>query len=143
MDAWAGLLGAVIGGLLTMAGQQLTTRRDVTYRRRRDELLASVSILIALSEDYRNRVWEERHGLSTTVVAEWDLTAYRLAHARLSVLLTDIDALLVLEQLQQTGRTLGRVWRTQRADGPDVQAAWEKHKEAVNRFLIVGRRLLA
>jgi hypothetical protein len=142
VDAWVGLVGAVVGGLLTLGGQQLTARSEAN-RQHKSELLSNISTLVALSDDYRNRVWEERQALKDSAVANWDLTTFRLAQARLRVLLNDEDVLAAIDELQDAGIALGRLWRTQRVDGPEVQAAWERHKEALARFLDAGRRLLA
>jgi hypothetical protein len=42
-------------------------------------LLDQRAQLIALSEDYRNRVWEERNLAANDVVAQWNIGVFRLA----------------------------------------------------------------
>ena len=133
VDAWIGLLGAALGGLIALGGQQLASRAE-HREARRAELLSSVSALIALSEDFRNRVWEERNQLSDTAVADWDLRAYRLAEAQVMVLLSDPQDRAAAEALRRRGSDLGRCWRTQKVDGPDLEAAWAAHKASLEAF---------
>ena len=141
VDAWIGLLGAALGAVIVVGGQQLAGRAE-TSRARRAELLSSVTTLLALSEDFRNRVWEERHGLSDTAVAQWDLGAYRLAEAQVMVLLDSGEDRAVAEELRRRGADLGRHWRTQRADGPELEAAWVAHKASIEAFRDRAHQLL-
>jgi hypothetical protein len=73
-------------------------------------------MLIALSEDFRNRVWEERQHVAVDVVAKWDIGTYRLAEARLKVLSQEPDFLKALEVLHKSGTALGRSCRLGSAD---------------------------
>lgn len=60
MATWVGLIGVLAGALIAFVSQYLVGRSE---RQERNEalLLEQCALLIALSEDYRNRVWEERH----------------------------------------------------------------------------------
>jgi hypothetical protein len=67
-------LGWLAGALLAFGGQYLRSRAE---RQERGEtvLLEQFAVLVALSEDFRNRVWEERHEVASDVVAGWDLVS--------------------------------------------------------------------
>ncbi len=76
MAAWAGLVGVVAGALIAFAGQYVMGRGE--KQERFDALLLEqFAVIIALSEDFRNRVWEERNHVASDVVGKWDLEAYR------------------------------------------------------------------
>ncbi len=76
MAAWAGLVGVVVGALIAFAGQYVMGRGE--KQERFDALLLEqFAVIIALSEDFRNRVWEERNHVASDVVGKWDLEAYR------------------------------------------------------------------
>jgi len=85
MEAWIGLAGVIAGAAIALGGQYLT-RRSEQRERLTTVLLEQCATVVALSEDFRNRVWEERNQLAENVVAKWDLAAYRLAEARLRIL---------------------------------------------------------
>src|SRR5450631_2550418 len=110
MSAWIGLVGVVAGAFVALISQYLV--RNSEARERKDALLLEqLAVLVALSEDYRNRVWEERAKVATGVVAAWDLGTYRLAEARLRILCQDSNVLSALASLKKTGAELGRSWR--------------------------------
>jgi hypothetical protein len=70
MSAWIGLIGVAAGALAALIGQYLV--RNSEARERRDTiLLEQLATLVALSEDFRNRVWEERNKVAANVVAAW------------------------------------------------------------------------
>ena len=81
MDVWVTLLATVAGAVIALTGQYIVKRGE--KRTRSGELLLEqCAQVIALSEDLRNRVWEEKElGVQGTVEA-WDLGAHRLAAAR-------------------------------------------------------------
>jgi hypothetical protein len=78
MDAWVGLVGVVAGAFVAFGGQYLMNK---TERQERNTalLLEQCSLIIALSQDYRNRVWEERNQVASDVVGKWDIGTHRLA----------------------------------------------------------------
>jgi hypothetical protein len=134
MSAWIGLVGVVAGAFVALISQYLV--RNSEARERKDALLLEqLAVLVALSEDYRNRVWEERAKVATGVVAAWDLGTYRLAEARLRILCQDSNVLSALASLKKTGAELGRSWRLSPEDEARTQAAWEAHRAAVNQFI--------
>ncbi len=118
---------------IAWAAQYVTRRSEV--RERQDALLLEQCALIAaLSEDYRNRVWEERNKVAAGVVAAWDLGAYRLAQARLRILRREADVLAALEALGKAGTGLGRAWRLSPQDADSIQAARETHRSVLSAF---------
>jgi hypothetical protein len=96
-----------------------------------------------MSEDFRNRVWEERNQMVAGVVAEWDVRTYRLAEAHLRLLCADRNILAALSALQEAGGELGTSWRLSPKDDARVQAAWEAHRAAVDQFVAAGMRVFA
>lgn len=113
MEAWIGLAGVVAGALIAFGGQHLNRRSDIRERTT-GLLLEQFSLLVALSEDYRNRIWEERNGLSPDVVSGWDLQAYRMAEARVRILCRDESVAAAVRDLKDTGVELGKAWRLTR-----------------------------
>lgn len=141
MQAWVGLIGGIVGAVLAMLGQW-ANNRSASRRRFAELIIAQCSQLIALSEDYRNRVWEERRELSTDAVARWDLGGYRLAEAHLEILSVDNALLSTLGDLKRTGTDLGTAWRLSRQEDGVVEAAWQAHRRALDDFIDVARRYL-
>lgn len=133
MYAWIGLAGVVAGALIAIGGQSLNHRSQVRVQNA-DRLLERLALIVALSEDFRNRVWEERNNVADKVVREWDLGAYRLAEARLKILCPSPGLLSALEVLHDAGSDLGRVWRLLPHDSDRVQSTWEAHRHAIDSF---------
>ena len=139
MGAWIGLAGVIAGALVAFVSQYVL--RGAETRDRRDSLvLEQLATLIAMSEDFRNRVWEERHKVASGVVADWDIRTHRLAEARLQLLCTDDGLLSALGSLPATGQELGRTWRSSPEDEARVQSAWEAHRTAMSQFITAGSR---
>jgi hypothetical protein len=88
MNPWITLLAALVGGSLTLAGQSVGRRSEGNIRRM-ELVLEQCSRISALSEDFRNRFWEERVLGLADRTAQWDLEAHRLAAARLRILCSD------------------------------------------------------
>jgi hypothetical protein len=142
MQAWIGLVGVIAGAVIVLSGQYVTRRSEVRERQQ-TLLLEQCAQVAALSEDFRNRVWEERHQVAEGVVARWDLGAYRLAQARLRILCDETDLLSALQVLSEAGGNLGRIWRLSPEGGAEnVQEAWETHRSALNSFIKASSRLL-
>jgi len=141
MAAWIGLVGVVAGALIAFGGQYLTRRSD---RQERNDalLLEQFAQVIALSEDYRNRVWEERKQVASDVVGKWDFGTYRLAEARLRVLSQDPKLIAALEALHETGVELGKAWRFTPGDQSAVDNAWKANREAIERFVAVSSQMI-
>jgi hypothetical protein len=72
MAAWVGLVGVVTGALFAFASQYVL-RRVEKKGQYETLLLEQFTCIIGLSEDFRNRIWEERNQLASDVVANWDM----------------------------------------------------------------------
>jgi hypothetical protein len=140
MGAWIGLVGVVAGTLVAFIGQYIVRNSD-SRERREAHLLEQLAILLALSEDYRNRVWEERNKVATGVVAAWDLSAYRHAEAQVRILSRDSNVLSALMSLKKTGAELGRSWRLAPEDESRTEAAWKAHRTAVDQFIAASSQV--
>lgn len=141
MATWVGLVGVLAGALIAFGSQYLLSKTE-RHERNTGFLLEQCAILISLSEDYRNRVWEERHHIAADVVAKWDLGAYRLAQARLMVLSQEPDFLAAIEALYESGKALGRSWRIGSADEASLDENWRAHRTAINRFVAVSSKVV-
>lgn len=105
-------------------------------------LTEAVALVIALSEDYRNRVWEQRNALDPNAVAAWDLKESRLAQSRVRLLTSDPKLLDCERALQRAGTELGKAIRLAPTADADVQQAWDAHRLALDSFVVEGRRVL-
>lgn len=141
MDAWIGLIGALAGAAIAWAAQYVTRRSEIRERQA-SLLLEQCAIVVALSEDFRNRVWEERNQVAAGVVAAWDIGAFRLAEARLRILCRETRVLSALEDLREAGTALGKAWRLSPRDDGKVQAAWEAYKSVLSAFIDASSKLL-
>ena len=141
MTAVIGLVGVVAGALIALGGQYLL-RRSESQERNDTLLLEQFALIIALSEDYRNRVWEERNQVANGVVNAWDLGAYRLAEARLRVLTQGSAVVNALEALHEAGTQLGKAWRLASHDMAAVDTAWKAHRHAIEQFATVSSQVL-
>ncbi|MGH8836276.1 MAG: hypothetical protein ACRDWG_14955 [Actinomycetes bacterium] len=134
MEVWIGLIGALAGGAIALLGQyglRRSERQDV----RTMMLLEQCAQLVARSEDYRNRVWEERRLGVRGAVSAWGLSEFRLAEARLKILRRDAEVLKSLQRLQKTGEGQGKAWRPDGSDNEAVEAAWRGHQVALDDFV--------
>jgi hypothetical protein len=141
MAAWVGLLGVVAGALIAFGGQYVM-RRVESRERFNTLLLEQFALIIALSEDFRNRVWEERKQVASDVVGKWDLEAYRLAEARLRVLSQSRDLKAALEDLDEAGAGLGDLWRHGPRDDETINNALRVHRDAIERFVALSSQVL-
>jgi hypothetical protein len=139
---WIGLAGVIAGALIAFVGQYLL-RRNERNDRNSTLMLEQAALLIALSEDFRNRIWAERKQLATNFVGGWDIGAYRLAEARLRLLSPSSAVVAELEPLRETGKDLGKAWQLVPADTAAIDTAWEAHRVAIERFIAASSRALA
>jgi len=139
MDAWIGLAGVIAGALIAFSGQYLL-RRSEKQERSETLLLEQAALIVALSEDFRNRVWEERNNIATDVVGAWDIGSQRLAEARLRILSGDPEILDALEKLHWSGQALGRAWRLEPREDQAVDAAWVANRQAIEHFVTASSR---
>lgn len=145
MGSWVGVIGALAGASIALMGQYLFKRLD---RRHGDItlILEQCARLIALSEDYFNRLWEERRLGAETAVADWDYHDYQMAEARIRLLCNNDQLIHALDQLRATGKELGKAWRLTRSDTVHLQQAWDANKQALRDFTnvagsVIQRRL--
>jgi hypothetical protein len=140
VDGWVALIAAVAGAGIAIFGQYVTKQGE-SKARRAELLLEQCSQLVALSEDFRNRLWEERElGLPGRVDA-WELGAFRLSAARLRILCCDQDVLEALDELNSSGKALGAYWRRGNSDAGELDARYERAKTAAEGFITASARL--
>lgn len=134
MEIWATLLATVAGAVIVLAGQYFAKRGE--KRTRRGELLLEQSAqVIALSEDLRNRIWEEKELDAQGRADSWDLSAHRVAAARVKILCRDPKLLNALEDLTDSGKQLSGYWRLGKV-GPDkLEKLRERDKAATTEFI--------
>lgn len=138
--AWIGLVGVAVGALLAFGGQYLMVRSE-RQERNTALLLEQCALIISLSEDYRNRVWEEQSKVASEVVAKWDIGTYRLAEARLRLLSRQPDFLASLDALDKSGRAVGAAWRLGVTDDSAFERALVAHRDALERFVSVSSQI--
>jgi hypothetical protein len=141
MSAWVTLLAAAVGGVIAIAGQYVTKRNE-TATRRVELILEQCSQLVALSEDFHNRLWEEQVLGQPDRVAGWDVEGFRLAGARLRILCGDGDVLAALDELKASGKALGSYWRRHRVDDDEFGRRYQRSKVAVEGFAAASARLV-
>jgi hypothetical protein len=141
MNAFIALLAAVAGASIALAGQYMTRRGEVRTRTG-EFILDQCASIIALSDDFRNRVWEEKELGLTGRVDAWDLTGYRHAAARLMVLSDDAALLSALEDLTESGKRLAGYWRRGQADPAELERRREADKEVCARFVAASAKTL-
>jgi hypothetical protein len=98
MTSWIGLIGVLAGASIALLGQYTFKRLE---RRHADValLFEQCAQLVALSNDFRNRLWEERKLGRKNAVAEWNISDHRLAEARIRILCTDVRLISALDRL--------------------------------------------
>ena len=134
MAAWIGLIGTLIGAGATLLSQYLVKRPE-KHDDRMMLMVARSAQLVALANDYRNRIWEERSLGVADRVSPWNLQDYRLAEAHISIVCRAPSVRLSLRELNEAGKELGRVWRTDASKEPEVEAAGRRHREALGSFI--------
>ncbi|HEY6797694.1 MAG TPA: hypothetical protein VI248_23715 [Kineosporiaceae bacterium] len=138
MQTWVAFLSAVAGGAIALAGQYLTRRLE--NRSRGGELLLELcATVVALNEDFRNRLWEERRLGQTGRVDGWDLAGTRLAEARLRIVARDQRLLDALDEVTTSGGSLGSYWRRGQLEEGELQRRSDRNKDAIAAFLRVAR----
>jgi|1186.fasta_scaffold281352_2 hypothetical protein len=140
MDALLTIVAALAGGLIALAGQFLAGRNEGRRERRR-QLLEACATVVSLSEDFRNRVWEERVLGKQGRVDAWDLSRSRLAENQIELLCEDAKVLQALSELRRTGRDLGSYWRRGSIEEEHLDDLYRKLKDARVGFVSAARRL--
>ncbi|MEU9013207.1 hypothetical protein AB0D12_26280 [Streptomyces sp. NPDC048479] len=134
MGAWGTLLATIAGAAIALVGQHLVKRSE--ERARISELLLEQCAMVAASStEFRDRIWEERHLGLEGRVASWDLSALRLATARLHILSKDEALLSSLDELNRAGRRLGSCWRRGDMNTADYSDLWDQHHAAMKQFV--------
>ncbi|MBT2364667.1 hypothetical protein J7E88_04880 [Streptomyces sp. ISL-10] len=134
MGAWGTLLATIAGAAIALVGQHLVKRSE--ERARISELLFEQCAMVAASStEFRDRIWEERHLGLEGRVASWDLSALRLATARLHILSKDEVLLSSVDQLNRAGRRLGSCWRRGDVSDADYSDLWDEHDAAMKQFV--------
>lgn len=141
MSALITLIAAVAGAAIALAGQYLT-RRGEARTRTGEFILDQCASIVALSDDFRNRVWEEKELGLTGKVDAWDLGGYRHAAARLMILSDDRALLDALQDLTESGKHLAGYWRRGQADPVELERRREQDKEVCARFVGASAKTL-
>lgn len=128
------LIAATAGAAIALVGQYLARRGEGSVRRT-ELVLEQCSQLVALSEDFRNHLWEERELSQVGRVDGWDLAAYRLAAARLSILCRHQPLLSARDDMNESGKRLGAYWRRGSAEPEELEQRYERYKAAIEAFV--------
>ena len=106
MSAWLTIIAGVVGAAIALVGEQFSRR----WNRRThvsEVVLEQCALLIALSEEFRYRAWEESALGLQGRVDSWDLASHRMAKARLEILCRDAAFLAALQEFSSLGRSYG------------------------------------
>lgn len=145
MSAWAAVVAAIAGGAIALAGQFAGRRRDKQVRIG-ELLLEACEQVVSLSDDFRNRLWEEVELGQEGRVGEWNLLGNQLAVARIKLLTDDRILLQRLEGLTASGKAMGAYWRRGNVDHAELNSRRETDKVACAAFIAassaVVRKLL-
>jgi hypothetical protein len=139
MNAWVALAAGVVGAAIALVGQYVTRRSD-RISSHIDVVVEQCAQFVALSEDFRNRFWEESQLRQAGRVDGWDIAAHRLAEARLKIVCDDEALLTAIEELSSTGKALGGYWRRGDTDQAELDLRYERYKEAIGRFVAEAKR---
>jgi hypothetical protein len=147
MNAWITLLAGVSGAVIALGGQQLGTW-NVNRTRAGELLLEQCAQLIALSEDFRERAWEETVLGHKGRVDGWDLASHRLAMARARILCQDAPMLAALAEMEESGKEYGGHLRRADVSEEDLAALRERNKASISALAhasstVIRRRLKA
>jgi hypothetical protein len=134
VDAWAAVVAALAGGAIALAGGYLARRRDERVRTGQ-LLLEQCAQVVSLSDDFRNRIWEEVELGHGDRVDGWDLFAYQSAVARIKLLTQDSALLDKLQVLTASGKAMGGLWRRGNLDRDEVISRREADKIAAADFI--------
>jgi hypothetical protein len=134
MNAWAAVVAAIAGGAIALAGQNAGQRRDKQVRVG-ELLLEACEQVVSLSDDFRNRLWEEVELGQEGRVGEWNLLGNQLAVARIKLLTDDHTLLQRLEGLTASGKAMGAYWRCGNVDRAELSRRREGDKIACADFV--------
>jgi hypothetical protein len=133
MDAVITLMATLVGAGIVLFGQWILERRQRAARFG-ELLLEQSALLLALNDDFDNRLWEERVLGLAGRVDSWDLASSRLAKAKLEILKPDPRLERALIRLHSTGVSLGDYWRRHHADDRKLEKFLADHQAACHEF---------
>jgi hypothetical protein len=136
------MAAAIAGAAIALVGQHVIKRGEARVRIA-ELLIEQCAQVVALNDDYRNRVWEERKLGLAGRVESWDLYGHQLATARLKVLCNDVAVLRALVQVNLAGGVLGRCWRKGDSDPAEVETCWQDFKDASEAFVTASAVMVA
>jgi hypothetical protein len=94
--------------------------------------------VVALEEDFRNRLWEERKLDQSGRIDGWDVAGFRLAAARVRLLTADRRVAEALAATTRAGTDLGSYWRRGNRDEDETERLWRSHREALEAFVLAA-----
>jgi len=147
MDAWITLLAGIAGAVIALGGQQWGIWNS-SRTRAGELLLEQCAQLIALSEDFRNRAWEETVLGQKGRVDGWDVAAHRLAMARARILCKDSAVLEALAEMEESGKEYGGHLRRGDVSEEELAALRDRNRASINALAsasstVIRRRLKA
>jgi hypothetical protein len=131
---WSVLAGAAIVLIARLAATLFARMRPKPRALSEDR-----AAIVALSEDFQNRVIGERRGaIDAAEVLAWDARAYRLARLRLRTHTQSAETRAALLDLDEARANLGTAWRLSKT-GPralpgDLENALQAHAIAIEQF---------
>ncbi|MFD9442839.1 hypothetical protein ACFWBR_21405 [Streptomyces sp. NPDC060006] len=134
MGAWGTLLATVAGAAIALIGQHLAKRAE-NKARISELLLEQCALVAATASDFQTRVWEERVLHMEGRVSGWDLSAHKLACARIQILSRDQALLTALSELNKAAESLGIYWRRGNVDDDECARLWERHRAVKAEFI--------
>ncbi len=134
MGAIVTLTATLVGAGIAFLSQWLFDRRQRTGRLG-ELLLEQSALLLALNDDFENRLWEERSLKLKDRVDTWDFTSSRLAKSKLEILSTDRELNNALSKLHLAGVCLGAYWRRGNCDEDILDGYLTAYRSARVEFL--------
>jgi hypothetical protein len=141
MTAWITVVAGLAGALIALAGQQWGMHR-ANRTRAGELLLEQCAQLIALSEDFRNRAWEETVLGQQGRVDAWDLSGHRLATARVKILCQDPAVLAALTEMNESGTAYGGHLRRGDLTEDELKALRKRNKISIETFAASSARVV-
>jgi len=141
MTAWITVVAGLVGALIALAGQQWGMHR-ANRTRAGELLLEQCAQLIALSEDFRNRAWEETVLGQQGRVDAWDLSGHRLATARVKILCQDSAVLAALTEMNESGTAYGSHLRRGDLTEDELKALRKRNKISIETFAASSARVV-
>jgi hypothetical protein len=133
MDALVTLLATLAGAGIAFFSQWIFDRRQRTDRLGK-LILKYGALLLAVNEDFENRLWEERVLGLKERVDNWDLASSRRARLNLEILSADPILKQALSRLHSTGVAVGSYWRINRSNDKKLEALLADHQVARKEF---------